>query len=399
MDLRLYLEQLIVEHADLSEQQAEAVGHAVARGDVEPHQLSALLAVLAARGESASVVAGFARAMRQAATHVRLPATSPPVLDLVGTGGDGHNTVNISTAAAVLAAACGVPVAKHGSVSVSSRSGAADVLKALGVRLLSADAIPASLERAGMAFMFAPLFHPAMRHVVPVRRALKIRTVFNILGPLLNPAGAQRLVLGVYHPRLLQVYADAVASLGVEHALIVHCCGLDELAPLGAAQAIEVRRSALGAAGSSAAALPPTQTRLTIDPADFGVPRCTIPDLAGGTPEENAAILRGVLAGGNACEGAVGHTVALNAGAALYVYGTAPSVAEGYASAFAALRAGEAMRQLEKWAAVTQALEAEAAEAAAAAMSAAAGTPGEGPALANGAAATAHSAGAASAAH
>jgi anthranilate phosphoribosyltransferase len=369
MDLKPFLEQLIGEQRDLTAEQAEAVAAAVARGDADPHQLAALLALLASRpgGESAAVITGFARGMRAAATRVHLPPDMPPVLDMVGTGGDGHNTVNISTAASLLAAAAGVPVAKHGSVGVSSRSGAADVLTALGVKMLPAQHIVPCMQRAGVAFMFAPLYHPGLMHAVAVRKALRVRTVFNVLGPLLNPAGAQHLLLGVYHPRLLPVYAEAVAALGVRRALIVHCCGLDELAPTGTAQAVEV----VAAHDGSAAVI----KEVTIDAADFGVPRCTIGDLAGGSPADNAAILRAVLAGGEAADTPVGHTVALNAGAALYVYGAASSVAEGYAKAASVLRSGAAARKLDAWAAITKELAGDGPDAGAGAAAPPNGTP------------------------
>jgi anthranilate phosphoribosyltransferase len=371
--LRAYLERLIAGQ-DLTGEDAYAIASATARGEADPHQLSALLALLAARGESAAVVVGFARAMREAATAVPGVAQSsqssqplPPLQEIVGTGGDGLDTVNISTAAAVLAASCGVPVAKHGSVGVSSRSGAADVLTALGVAHLPASAISASLAEVGVAFMFAPLYHPAMRHVVPVRRALRIRTVFNLLGPLLNPAGATRLLLGVYSPRLIPIYAEAIAALGCERALIVHCCGMDELSPVGAADAVEVVCGGGGGGGGGRAreeeegpddgsARTTSMTALRIDPLDFGVPRCTVADLRGGSPEENAGILRRVLGGGQDAECPVGHTVALNAGAALYVYGAASSIGEGYGVAMAALREGKAGRLLGRWAEVSQRL-------------------------------------------
>lgn len=194
--------------------------------------------------------------------------------------------------------------------------------------------------------MFAPLFHPALKHVVPVRKALKIRTVFNILGPLLNPAGATRLLLGVYKPSLLHVYADAVRKLGAERALIVHCCGLDELAPIGLTKAVEVF-----ADGST--------KDVTIDPTEWGVPRCTVEDLKGGEPSDNAAIILDTLAGEGAAQGGgadshVGRTIALNAGAALYVYGIADSVKHGYELAAEAIRSGTAGQKLSAWAAITR---------------------------------------------
>ena len=350
--LRPYLERLVAGAAAgaLSEAEFEAIGAAIARGGVDAHQLSGFLLALAARGESSAALVGLARAMRAAAARVPLPAGAPPLQEIVGTGGDGQDTVNISTAAALLTAACGVPVAKHGSSAVSSRSGAADVLGALGGAHLPPAAIPACLARCGLAFMHAPLFHPAMRHVAPVRRALRVRTVFNALGPLLNPAGAQHLLLGVYSQELLPLYAEAVARLGVARALIVHTplpCGggLDELATIGApARAVEV-----GPGGA--------RSECVIDSAAWGVPQGALADLRGGSPAENAAALRALLAGGAAAaHSTLGRTVALNAGAALYCYGAAPSVQAGYGVALAALEAGRAGALLGEWARATQEL-------------------------------------------
>ena len=348
-DFRLYLDRLISGAGGLTASEAESACASIASGVADPSQTAALLALLAARGEGAPELTGFARAMRAACTPVALPH---PVMEIVGTGGDGFGTMNISTAAAVLTAACGVPVAKHGSVSVSSRSGAADVLEALGVAHLPPAAIPACVARVGVAFMFAPLFHPAMRAVLPTRRALRVRTIFNLLGPLLNPAGATRLLLGVFRPALLPLFAAAAADLGAERALIVHCCGMDELAPVGPAQCVEVR------AGG--------ETReLVVDPAAWGVPRCTVEDLRGGTPAENAATMARLLAGGDAeADSHLGRTVALNAGAALYVFGAAESIEAGYGVALRTLREGAAGRLLERWAAASQELAAQAAAAA-----------------------------------
>ena len=349
-DLKPLLQRLIDNAAGdaPSADEFEAVGAAVAAGAVGEAQLAALLALLAARGESADAVVGFARAMRRAACAVACRGGA--VLDIVGTGGDGQDTANISTAAAVLAAACGAPVAKHGSVSVSSRSGSADVLERLGVRHLPPAAIPACLERCGIAFMFAPLFHPAMRHVLPVRRALRVRTIFNALGPLLNPAGARHLLLGVYAPALLRVYADALARLGVQRALVVHTPlpgggGLDELATIAGAPARAIEVAADG-----------SQRELVIDSAAWGVPQGALADLRGGAPEENAAALRALFAGGAAADSHLARTVALNAGAALYCFGAAESVRAGYEAALARLAAGDAGRVLAAWAAATQEL-------------------------------------------
>ena len=344
-DFRPFLERLITGEGGLTTTEAEAACASIASGSADPSQTAALLALLSARGEGVPELTGFARAMRAACTPVSLPH---PFMEIVGTGGDNFGTMNISTASAVLAAACGVPVAKHGSVSVSSRSGAADVLAALGVAHLPPSAIPACMARVGVSFMFAPLFHPAMRAVLPIRRSLKVRTIFNLLGPLLNPAGARRLLLGVFKPALLPLFAAAAADLGAERALIVHCCGLDELAPVGPAQCVEVR------AGGE-------RLDVVVDPAAWGVPRCTIEDLKGGSPEENAAAMARLLRGGDAeADTHLGRTVALNAGAALYVFGTAASVEEGYGVALQTLREGAAGALLERWAAVTQELAKEA---------------------------------------
>ena len=418
VDLAPYLQHLLASPAAaLSLAQARAVGRAVTAGAFDAVQLAALLALMAARGETAETVAGLALALRCAMSRARLPAAVPRVQEIVGTGGDGLGTVNVSTAAAVLAAACGVPVAKHGSVSVSSLSGAADVLRELGVAMLPPALVGRCVEQAGIAFMFAPLFHPALKHVVPVRRAMRMRTVFNLLGPLLSPCGAQSLVLGVFAPRLLSVFAEAVVALDADaaagggdgvvderrdgdacagagagdgasagnagavdargtgagagagaeaaaaaatvaaapshsRALVVHCEGMDEITPWGPTRAIEVRDGHASA-------------EFVIDPLHFAtpVPRCSIADLKGGNPRENAAILRRVLAGGAEADLPIGLTIALNAGAALYTFGApgAGSVEAGFLIAQAALRSGRALAVLDAWAATTQRLTAEAA--------------------------------------
>jgi anthranilate phosphoribosyltransferase len=357
-DLRSALDKLI-QGQSISGEEAFEIADNIAKGHVDATQLAALLALLASKQESPDIIAGFARGMRQHAVNV--DHTHESVQEIVGTGGDGHDTVNISTAAAILASSCGVIVAKHGSVSVSSRSGAADVLRALGVSMLGPRGVCSSLADCGLAFMFAPLFHPAMAKVVPVRKALKVRTLFNILGPLLNPARAHYCVLGVYSPHLLPIYADTIAQLGVQHALVVHCCGMDEITPVGPTSVIEVR------AGQAHVAS-------TIDPLSWGVPRCSIDDLKGGGPVDNAGIVRRVLAGGEEADKPIGLTIALNAGAALYTFSSAPwphatlcpcpwprvsSVEEGFRVAQAALREGKGLAKLTMWAETTQRLAAE----------------------------------------
>lgn len=337
MPIRALIESLIANRV-VTETEAFEVASVIASGSADPLQVSALVALLAARGETAAVVSGFARALRDVAVCV--DCGPGEVTEIVGTGGDGFGTQNISTAAAVLSAACGVRVAKHGSVSVSSLSGAADVLSALGVARVPPESVRACIDRAGVAFLFAPLFHPAMRHAAPVRAALKMRTVFNLLGPLLNPAGATRVVLGVFSPRLLPIMGEALRACGAVRALVVHCCGLDELAPLGPVQAMELTPDG-------------ALTEVTLDAAEWGVPRCTVDDLRGGSPTENAECMRALLKGGAAADSHFGRTVALNAGAALYVSDAAASVREGYERALQVLREGKAEQVLNTWAAVS----------------------------------------------
>ncbi|GBG32783.1 Anthranilate phosphoribosyltransferase [Hondaea fermentalgiana] len=344
--MREALEKL-VRREDLAEAEAAAVMETIASGEAEDAQTAAFLALLAAKGETAAEIAALAGVMRKHAVHVKVEG-GDKVVDVVGTGGDGHNTINISTSAAIVAAACGARVAKHGSKSVTSKSGSSDVLEKLGIALLGPAHISDCVQEAGIAFMFAPNFHPAMRHVVPIRRALKIRTIFNILGPLLNPAGAKRMMLGVYSPDLLDVYAEVVHKLGAEHALIVHCCGLDELAAVGVADAREVT--------------PQGVQKITVDPQAMGIAQCKIKDLEGGEPAENAAIIRDIFSGGDKAEGAVADTIALNAGAALYVYGLCDSVEAGYKTAIAKLQSGDVLATLDKFAETSTRLAASAPE-------------------------------------
>ncbi|KAF1319111.1 Anthranilate phosphoribosyltransferase, partial [Globisporangium splendens] len=309
-----------------------------------PVGVGVLLALLAAKGETASEVAAFAKYMRAQSIRVHVESERP-TLDIVGTGGDGANTVNLSTAAAVLAASCGALVAKHGNRSVSSRSGSADVLEELGVPMLLPHAIAPCIAQTNIAFMYAPHFHPAMRFVSPIRKSISIRSVFNVLGPLLNPAGCKRIVIGVYTPDLLQVFGEVYVSLGVEHGLVVHCAGLDEFNAIGAADVVEVK-------------IGEPLRRYTIAPEEIGIPRTTLLDLKGGDATENAAILRRVFSGGDASDNAIGNTIAYNAGAGLYVYGLADSIKSGYEMAKTKLASGEALKTLDKWAETAQALHA-----------------------------------------
>ena len=297
----------------------------------EPEQ-AAFLVALRAKGETSTEVAAAARVLRSFA--VAVPASRTPLVDTCGTGGDGAHTLNISTGAALVAAACGVGVAKHGNRSVSSKCGSADVLEALGVPLdLEPDQLAALLDSEGFAFLFAPRLHPAMRAVMPVRRALGVRTVFNLLGPLANPAGVRRQVVGVYNRAAMPLVAGALAELEAERAWVVHGeDGLDELSVCAPTRVIEVRDARVVG-------------ELTVDPRDFGIPRAARSDLAGGDAPENARRLRAILAGSERSPAA--DAVALNAAAALLVAGAAPDLATGFAASRACLAEGRAAAKLD----------------------------------------------------
>lgn len=324
------LEALLAKR-DLSKEEAASGVESIISG-ADPCQAAAFLVLLQAKGETAQEVAGLVGEMRK---HMVPVSPGVKCIDIVGTGGDGHHTVNFSTAASVVAAACGAKVAKHGNRSVSSMCGSADVLEELGVDLsLPAAGIERCIREAGIAFMFAPNFHPAMKHIVPVRKALGVRTVFNIMGPLLNPASCAYIVIGVYSEELVPLMAEALHSLGVETAMVVHCGGLDELAPIAVAKVATVRKASGVEMG-------------TLDPFALGFKQCTLEDLKGGTAQENAEILRKVL--GGELSGPVADTVVLNAAAGLYVCGQAKSIAEGCELARAAVKAGKPLETLGKW--------------------------------------------------
>ena len=305
----------------------------IMRGEATPAQVAALLMGLRVKGETAEEVAGVARALR--AAMVPLEAPHPEQLvDTCGTGGGSVPTFNISTAAALLAAGAGVRIAKHGNRSFTSRCGSADVLEALGVPLeTGVPVMERALHDAGIVFMFAPLMHPAMKHVGPVRRELAIPTVMNIVGPLANPARAGRQVIGVAEEGRLPLMAAALAELGAEHAMVVHGQpGLDEISPMGPTRVLEIRRGAV--------------TEWTIDPRRLGIGSVSADELAGGSPEDNARIISEVL-GGRGPAGAAA-AVVLNAAAALYVGALTPSFDEGVRLAREALAAGVGLTALGK---------------------------------------------------
>ncbi|HEX9801091.1 MAG TPA: anthranilate phosphoribosyltransferase [Thermoanaerobaculia bacterium] len=316
---------------DLTRDEVAALFARIMEGAVAEPMIAALLAALATKGETVEELAGAAAAMRGKAR--RVPHSRLDAIDTCGTGGDGRGTFNVSTAAALVAAAGGVPVAKHGNRAVSSRSGSADLLAALGVPIeVEPEAAGRQLDAIGIAFLFAPLHHPATRAVVPVRKALGVRTIFNLLGPLTNPAGARRQLLGVFAEDKVEPVAKVLASLGCDHALVVHGRdGLDEITTTTTTFAVEVRGTDI-------------QQR-EIEPEELGVQRSQLAELAGGTPEENAARLERLLAGER---GPLADLVAVNAGAALYVGGKAKTLIEGTKTAAELLQSGEAAKKLEE---------------------------------------------------
>jgi anthranilate phosphoribosyltransferase len=323
---------LAASHGLSRDQTADAFGE-IMRGETSPALIGAFLMALRVRGETADEVAGAAQALRAAMVPVTAPAEGV-VVDTCGTGGGTVGTFNISTAAAMVAAAAGVHVAKHGNRSYTSRCGSADVLEALGVDItLDAARASAALAAYRFAFLFAPNFHPAMRHVGPVRKELGVPTIMNLLGPLANPAGVRRQVIGVADAARAPLVARALAQLGAEHAMIVYAeVGMDEVSPSGATRVWEVR--------------PGQVTEWAIDPAAHRAEWRDLGDLAGGEPEQNAERIERLLAGGEDEAGA--RATVLNAGAALYVAGVVPGYAEGVAMAREVLAGGGGARVLRE---------------------------------------------------
>jgi len=336
--IREVLERLLAGN-DLDAAATEACFEAMMGGEWTEAQQAAFLIALRAKGEAPVEVAAAARVLRRVAVPVE--TRRRPLVDTCGTGGDGAHTLNISTGAGLVAAACGAAVAKHGNRSVSSRCGSADVLEALGVPLeLEPERIGALVDAHGFAFLFAPRLHPAMRAVMPVRRGLGVRTVFNLLGPLSNPAGVGRQVVGVYGRAAQRLVAGALAELGAEHAWVVHSDdGLDELSVCAPTRVVEVRAGAVAG-------------ELTVDPEALGIARADRASLAGGDAAENARRLRAILGGQE--RSAAGEAVALNAGAALVVAGLAPDLTAGLAAARSAMAAGAPAALLDRVAAAAR---------------------------------------------
>lgn len=319
----------LLDGTDLSRDEARDVMDQVMRGEATPAQIAGFLVALRAKGETVDEIAGCAEAMRGHALQVRPERTD--VIDTAGTGGDGAGTVNLSTAAALVAAAAGAAVAKHGNRAVSSACGSADVLEALGFDIeLPPEEIARSIDELGFGFLFAQAHHPAMRHAGPVRRELGTRTVFNILGPLTNPANAGRQVIGVFAPELVEKVAAALSGLGTTRAMVVHGAGgIDELSPAGPNLVYHVNGRI---------------EREELDPSDLGIPRCAPSELSGGTPAENAEAIRRVFAG---VLGAKRDAVLLNAAAALMVAELAGDLRDGLTLAASAIDSGAAAERLE----------------------------------------------------
>ncbi len=317
----------------------ESAMERILSGAASPARIAAFAVALRMRGETAGELAAAARVLRRRAVALPLVAEGRRLLDTCGTGGDGADTFNISTTAAIVVAACGVEVAKHGNRAVSSRSGSADVIEALGIRLEHApDDVAATLDALGIAFLFAPAFHGAMRHAAPVRRELGLRTFFNLLGPLANPAGASHQLLGVYDPERLVSIAEVLGALGVRGAWVVHGDGgLDEVSPCG------VTRVAVLAAEPGGAY---SVDERTVEPSDFGLEPVPLDALGGGDAATNAGITRAVLAGE---PGAPRTAVLINAAAALCAAGETDDLREATARAAAAVDGGAAAELLDRW--------------------------------------------------
>jgi anthranilate phosphoribosyltransferase len=326
----------LVEGSSLSAEDSLNAFAAIMAGQVSETRMGAFLTALALREPTVAEITGAARAMRAAMRKIKAP---PGAIDLCGTGGDGHATLNISTAAAFVVAACGVPVAKHGNRNMSSKSGAADVLEALDVRInLSREAAQACLDQSGLCFLFAPAYHPAMKHVAPVRKELGFRTVFNLLGPVCNPAGVRRQLLGVFAERWIEPVAGVLAELGAEHAWVVHGSdGMDELTITGPTRIVEVTNKGL--------------RRFEIAPADFGMQRHELANVQGGDARHNAEMLELLLRGGG--PRAYRDIVVMNAAAGLVVANAALNIKQGVVMAEAALHDGVAFAKLGELRAMT----------------------------------------------
>jgi anthranilate phosphoribosyltransferase len=321
----------IVLRSDLTMAEAREVMSEIMRGEATQAQIGAFLTALRMKGETVDEIAGCAQAMRESAIPVKPKRNQ--LVDTCGTGGDGKGTFNISTTVAFVAAGAGLAVAKHGNRSVSSRCGSADLLQAMGVNLeLTPEQVAQCIDEVGIGFLFAPKLHPAMKHALAPRREIGLRTIFNILGPLSNPAQTKRQLLGVYHSDLTELMAEVLLALGAEHAFVVHGAdALDELSVTGQNKISRLHNGHI--------------ETYYLDPQDLGLPRAKLSDLAGGSVEDNATITRALLAGGN---GPKRDVILLNAAAVLIAGGKASSFSEGLKLAAEAIDNGSAQRKLHQ---------------------------------------------------
>ena len=306
--------------------------HNIISGEADPLQTAAFLVLLRAKTETPEELAGIISAVKQKMIPV---VTSHKVLDIVGTGGDGANTINISTGSAILAASCGIKIAKHGNRAVSSLAGSADVLEALNINInLSPEKISACIDQVGIGFCFSPNFYPAMQALRTLRKQLNVPTTFNIIGPLLNPANPRHILLGVFDEALLETLAQTLQKMGTERSMIVHGCGLDEISCVGPAQIIEITQN--------------TIKKSILDPQKLGFSLCQKTDLQGGNADMNAKILVDVFSNTHQ-HSAIANTLMLNTGVALYLYGHHVSILDGIAQAKEKLYDGSVLTLLKKW--------------------------------------------------
>lgn len=330
--------KILVEGINLSQDEMISAMRDIMEGRATDAQIASFLTALRIKGETVEEITGAVKVMREKATRIKAPEHT---VDTCGTGGDMSHTFNISTTSALIVSACGIPVAKHGNRSVSSRAGSADVLEALGVKIdLSPEKVERCLEKTGFGFLFAPLFHPAMKYAIGPRREMGIRTIFNILGPLTNPAGAKRQVLGVFDDSLTEPLAEVLANLGARHAFIVHGeDGLDEITITDRTKITELRNNKIDT--------------YFVAPEDFGFVRAKRDDLLGGTAEENAKIVTEILRGK---EGPKRHISIINAAAAIIVGDKAKNFPEAIKTASEAIDSGAALKKLEEVKTITNKL-------------------------------------------
>ena len=326
--MKEYIQKLIQNQALTSDEAEAAISKIFT--DATDAQIAAFLTALKMKGESPAEIAGLARGMKKAANLIK-PRVKGTLVDTCGTGGDSTGTINVSTAAAIVTASCGVPVAKHGNYSITSKSGSADVLRELGIKIdMSPQEVEKTIEKVGIGFMLAPVFHPSMKRVGQIRRDIGFRTVFNILGPLTNPAGAEAQVIGVFDRALCEPMANVLNILGTKRALVVHGSGMDEISNAGETQIAELNKGKI--------------TKYTLTPEKLGIRRSLISEIAGGTPEENARDIVDVLKGK---KGAKRDIITINAGAALLVSGKVDAIESGIIMANRSIDSGAALNKLK----------------------------------------------------